>query len=81
MTTTRERVRTFGKSATEQVRVERTSFKGREYINARIWFQDERGEWHPTQKGLTLTPELAEEVAQAMLEAARLDSPGYEGLE
>jgi len=60
----------FAKNALEQVRVERTTFRGREYVNARIWFQDERGEWRPTQKGLALTPELAEQVARAMLEVA-----------
>jgi hypothetical protein len=71
MTATTDGPRIFSKSATQQVRVERATFQGRAYINARIWFHNEKGEWVPTKKGLTLAPELAEQVGRAMVTLAR----------
>lgn len=62
----------FPKNATEIVRVERTTYKGKEYVSARIWYlgEDSPTEYLPSKKGLTLLPTLAREVAQAMLEVA-----------
>jgi len=68
-------LRCLEKGPSEQVRVERSTFNGREYVSARIWFRDERGAWHPTKKGLTLSPELAAEVARALLEVAEEADP------
>jgi hypothetical protein len=71
MTVTTDGPRIFVKNALEQVRVERITFRDQAYLNTRIWFCDDQGAWHPTRKGLTLTPELAEQVGQAMLTLAR----------
>ena len=57
----------FPKSMSEQVYVQRQTFGGRPYIGARVYFLADGGDWRPTQKGLTLRPDLAAQVAKAML--------------
>lgn len=51
------------------IRVELTVFKGSQYVGARIYYMDDRGDWKPTRKGLTLTPELMVKVRDAISEA------------
>ena len=60
----------FQKSATERVEVVATQYRGRAFVNARVHFLGDDGEWHPTKKGLTLSLELAADVARAMLQVA-----------
>jgi hypothetical protein len=51
------------------VRIELSEFQGRQYIGARIYFMDDKGEWKPTKKGITLTPEVMTQVHKALGEA------------
>lgn len=51
------------------VRVELSEFKGSQYVGARIYYMDDKGDWKPTRKGLTLTPELMVKVRDAINEA------------
>lgn len=51
------------------VRVHLKEFKGRQYIDARIFYMSETGEWMPTKKGLSMTPELAAQVRDALTKA------------
>jgi hypothetical protein len=60
----------IAKNATERVRVAVSEFHGAHYVDTRIHYQADDGEWRPTKKGLTLKPDLAREVAQAMLAVA-----------
>jgi hypothetical protein len=48
------------------VRVNATEFKGRQYIEVRTYYMSEDGEWKPTKKGITLSPELMTKVHQAL---------------
>lgn len=48
------------------VRVNATEFKGRQYIEVRTYYMAEDGEWKPTKKGITLSPELMEKVHEAL---------------
>jgi hypothetical protein len=50
------RVGDIEKSATEVVRVSAEEFKGRKYLDIRVYFEDE-GEWKPTKKGVTIQPD------------------------
>lgn len=54
---------------TDLVRIELSEFKGSQYVGARIYYMDDRGEWKPTKKGLTLTPEMMAQVRDALNEA------------
>jgi len=50
------------RNATEVVRVSAEEFKGRKYIDIRIYFKDNEGEWRPTKKGVTVQPDKVEEL-------------------
>jgi len=43
------------KNPTEEVRVSLTSYRGHDLVDIRVFFQDEQGEWRPTQTGVSLS--------------------------
>jgi len=59
------------KNGLEVLRIERTSYKGKQYVSCRVYVPPKDGgdTLLPTKKGVTLTPDLAR---QAGLEMARL---------
>lgn len=61
----------FPPGATERVEVWTEPSPGHPVVHARIHSQDDDGAWRPTEKGLSLSPEVAFEVARAMLSKAR----------
>lgn len=54
------------KNATEIIRVSKESFKGKDYLDIRIYFQNDEGEWKPTKKGITLSPEKVDELIEIL---------------
>lgn len=56
---------------TDLVRIELSEFKGNQYISARIYYMDDKGDWKPTRKGLTLTTELMKQVRDSLDEALK----------
>lgn len=57
------------------LRVVLKEFRGRQYIDARMFYMSENGEWLPTRKGLSMTPEIAARVSEAIGKAlAELES-------
>lgn len=62
-------IRDIDRGNGEIIRVELSEFKGKTYLNLRIWYTDkESGEYKPTQKGISLKPELYGELKEAILE-------------
>ncbi len=52
------------RNETEVVRVGVEEYKGRKYVDIRIYFENDAGEWKPTKKGVTVSPEkMAEFIA------------------
>jgi hypothetical protein len=45
------------RTETEVVRVSTEEYKGRKYVDVRIYFENDEGEWKPTKKGVTIPPE------------------------
>lgn len=41
----------------EDIRVEKTSFRGKNYISIRKWYQDANGETKPGKNGINMTEE------------------------
>ena len=60
-------VYSFQKNATEQVWVSMSEYKGKDYIDLRVYFQDDDGEYKPTKKGLALSPHLLPELEAAIM--------------
>lgn len=52
----------------EIVRIALSEYSGREFIDIRIFYMDEKvGEYKPTKKGVTLAKELYPELKKAIL--------------
>lgn len=60
----------FKKNLTEEIRLEILKFKGKKYLNFRIWFKDDDGEYHPSKKGITISTDLVDDLKKAIDKAA-----------
>ncbi len=56
----------FQKNSQEEVRVSLSEYKGHNYIDFRIYFKDEDGEFKPTKKGLAIAPNLLPEMEKTI---------------
>jgi hypothetical protein len=67
----------FKRNPTEEVRACVKEFKGRAYIDLRIYYMDDKGDWKPTRKGVSLAteymPELKEAVAAIDVELEKME--------
>lgn len=62
---------TIERSDTEQLQISVSEYKGKSYLNMRIYYTtDEGATWLPTKKGVTFTPEQLDLLTEA-IEAAR----------
>ncbi|HAR95664.1 MAG TPA: transcriptional coactivator p15 [Deltaproteobacteria bacterium] len=53
----------------EVLRISTEEFKGRAYVDVRIYFADNEGEWKPTKKGVTINPDKVDQVIELLREA------------
>ena len=62
---------TIERSDTEQLQISVSEYKGKSYLNMRIYYTtDEGATWLPTKKGVTFTPDQLDLLTEA-IEAAR----------
>ncbi len=59
-------VSSFKRNPTEEVRAGIKEFKGRRYIDLRIYYMDDQGEWKPTRKGISLATDFMPELKEAV---------------
>ena len=45
------------KSATEEIHLSISEYRGHPYIDLRVYYRDDAGDFQPSRKGLTLAPE------------------------
>jgi len=64
-------VSSFERNATEQVRATLKEFRGKRYLDLRIYYQDDAGEWKPTRKGVSLSTDFMPELKEAVLSLER----------
>ena len=62
----KELVHSFDKSPTEQIQVRLSEYKGKTYVDLRIYYKASDGEYRPTKKGITLSPDLLPELGEAV---------------
>lgn len=61
-------IKDIDKGAGEIIRVEISEYRNQKYLNIRVWYTDKNsGEYKPTQKGVTIRPELFGELKEALL--------------
>ena len=51
----------FKRNNDETLRVSLTTFKGKTYVDVRLFYTDANEELQPTKKGVTVTPDLWDE--------------------
>jgi len=54
----------------EEIRVRRSTFNGRPYVDVRVFYRTEAGEWSPTKKGVAFAPERVGELVDLLKTAA-----------
>jgi hypothetical protein len=57
------------KNSTEKVRVSIEEYKGYSFIDVRVLYEDDAGEWKPTKKGITVSPEKADNLIELIKSA------------
>lgn len=57
------------RSETEVLRVSAEEYKGRKYLDIRIYFENDQGEWKPTKKGVTVSPDKVQEFIELIRKA------------
>lgn len=63
---------TIERSDTEQLQISVSEYKGRSYLNMRIFYTtDEGATWLPTKKGVTFAPEQLDLLEEAIQEAKK----------
>lgn len=63
---------TIERSATEQLQISVSEYKGKSYLNMRIFYTtDDGGTWIPTKKGVTFTPEQLDLLSEAIEDAKK----------
>ncbi len=69
MKTTEEVTYEFNKNSRELVRTGHTEYQGHKLIYLRVFYNagsDEKPEWRPTRKGITISEELVNELSKAV---------------
>jgi len=59
-------IHAFQKNALEEIRVSLNVFRGKEYIDIRVFYKGDDGEYHPSKKGVTLSPDLLPDLQEAV---------------
>ena len=67
------------KSSMDQIRVAIRFFENKRYIDVRTFIKDDRGQWLPTKKGITLQPDTLRELIPLLNQAdARYDAVTFD---
>jgi len=59
-------VHTFPKNPLEEIHASVTVYKGKQYVDLRVYYKGDDGEYHPSKKGLTISLDLFPELEEAM---------------
>jgi hypothetical protein len=59
------------RNETEILRISAEEFKGRKYVDIRVYFENDEGEWKPTKKGVTIQPDKIEEFVDLIKKAGK----------
>lgn len=63
---------TIERSDTEQLQISVSEYKGRSYLNMRIFYTtDDGATWLPTKKGVTFAPDQLDLLSEAIEEARK----------
>lgn len=59
-------IATLGKNALEQLQIAIREYQGHTFVDIRLYFLGDDEQWHPSKKGLTVSPALWPEFLEAI---------------
>ena len=59
------------KNMKERIRVSIEAYRGSRFVDCRVYWQDEQGEWRPSKKGIALNGDCINEVIEALQKACK----------
>ncbi len=59
------------KNATEKILVTESEYKGRRFIDVRVYFEGDDGEYKPTKKGIALSGEVIDDIIEFLKEGSK----------
>ena len=62
-------IHSFPKNPLEEIRISLTVYKKKQYIDLRVYYKGDDGEFHPSKKGLTLSLDLMSDLEEAVRKA------------
>jgi hypothetical protein len=62
-------IHSFPKNPLEEIRISLTMFKKKQYLDLRVYYKGDDGEYHPSKKGLTLSLDLMPDLEEAVRKA------------
>lgn len=57
------------KNSTEKIKVSTESYKGHDFIDVRVYYEDDTGEWRPTKKGIAITSKKIDDLINLIKKA------------
>ncbi len=72
MSDTPQLIHAFPKNPLEEIRVSLTVFKKKQYIDLRVYYKGDDGEYHPSKKGITVSLDLFPDLVEAIEKARQL---------
>lgn len=57
------------KNPMEKIMITISEFKKKKYVDLRVYFMNDEMEWRPTKKGITIAPDLIDQVIDALKRA------------
>jgi len=54
--------------------VSKQAYKGYEFIDVRVYYEDDNGEWRPTKKGIAIAPDKIEELISLLKKGSPVES-------
>ena len=61
-------IKEIKKNSKEIIRISQSEYKGHSFIDLRIFFENEHGEYLPTKKGISFNPDIAKELVEGILD-------------
>ncbi len=61
----------ISKNSTEKIRVTVSEYKGYTFLDVRVYYEDDQGEWKPTKKGITISKDNLEPLIKLLNEGKK----------
>ena len=61
-------IKEIKKNSKEIIRISQSEYKGHSFIDLRIFFENEHGEYLPAKKGISFNPAIAKELVEGILD-------------